>query len=80
MLREFPEALAVLLVGRFDQAKETDLILYRSLVEAAYYDIWLVLDDFGSELEEVSNPLPHFSDVKSGIRKPRLTMRSACCA
>src|SRR5215472_6268741 len=80
LLRQFPEALAVLLVRRFDQAKKTYLILNRSLVEATDHHIWLALVDLCIELEEGSNPLPHFSNVKSRIEKPRLAMRSACCA
>src|SRR5712692_7031300 len=71
LLCEFPEALAIPLVGRFDQAKKTDLILDRAMVEMTDNHIWLVLADFCIELEEVSNSLSHFSDVKGRIGKQR---------
>src|SRR5258708_3372958 len=80
VLREFPEALAFPLIGSFDQAQKTHLILYRAMVETAYHHIWLVIRNFSIELEEVSNPLSHFSDSKGRIRKPCLTLRSACGA
>src|SRR5260370_33494417 len=80
VLCEFPEALAFPLIGGFDQAQKTHLILYRAMVETTYHHIWLVLRNFSIELEEVSNPLSHFSDSKGRIRKPWLSMRSACRA
>src|SRR6266481_10138966 len=70
VLREFPEVFAFPLTGSFDKAKKTHLILYRAMVETAYHHIWLVLRNFSSELEEVSNPLSHFGDSKGGIGKP----------
>src|SRR5260370_419810 len=74
------EPFAFPLMGRFDQSKKTHLILYRAMVETAYHHIWLVLRNFSIELEEVSNPLSHFGDSKGRIRKPWLSMRSACRA
>src|SRR6266568_3132262 len=80
LLSEFPEALAVPLVGRLDQAKKTHLVLDRAMIETAHHHVWLALLNFGIELEEVINPPSHFNNVKGGIGKLRLTMRSARCA
>src|SRR5216684_1805567 len=71
---ELPEALIFPFVGCFDQAKKTHLVLYCSVIQTAHNHVWLVLSDFSVELEEVSNPLSHLSNVKGRIGKPRLTM------